>query len=479
MTMGPKSWTKSWTKSRTKLWSKSRTAAITVCFILASAPAPALKVKGHRQSVQLAAKAAHKPARGTAAKARADKEVQALIAAAYAAMPANERLSIQSDLAWTGYYDGPPGGDFTDQRVIDAVKLFQQADKDKDTGILDEAERDRLAAAAEPHRQAVGWRLIENPATGARFGLPEKFVAASGGWREGSRWKSAHGQIEISDFRLSEASLAALFDEDKKTPAGRWVQSSLLQADSFVISGSQGLKNFVVRAQAAGTEVRGITILYDQATAGTMGPVALAMANSFRGFPDPNAASALREERAVEYGTAIVVDQNGDLVVPRAVASDCGTLTVEGFGHAVRIGEDNSNTLALIRLYGARALVPAALARRSQSGGEITLVGIADPVAQQGGGAVTKLTAHLDGLTLEPAPKLGFSGAAAIDAQGGFVGIVALRPPAVAGPGPLSPQAILLPAASVSAFLAAHGIKPSGRKRPMEQSVQRVICVRK
>ena len=83
----------------------------------------------------------------------------------------------------------------------------------------------------------------------------------------------------------------------------------MLKPNSFVISGTQGLKNFVVRAEASGGEVRGITILYDQATAGIMAPVAIAMANSFEGFPDPNAAPPPGQQRAVEYGTAIVVDQ--------------------------------------------------------------------------------------------------------------------------------------------------------------------------
>ena len=126
--------------------------------------------------------------------------------------------------------------------------------------------------------EAVGWRLIEDAETGARLGLPEKLVPRAGASRTGSRWTSAQGQIQIETFRLTEAALPALFEEEKKA-SHRQVTSSALKPDYFVIVGVQGLKNFVVRAEAHGSEVRGVTILYDQATEGIMGRVAIAIAS--------------------------------------------------------------------------------------------------------------------------------------------------------------------------------------------------------
>ena len=116
--------------------------------------------------------------------------------------------------------------------------------------------------------------------------------------RTGSRWTSGQGQIQVETFRLHEAALPALFDEEKRTPRQRQITYSALKPDSFVIAGEQKLKKFVVRAQASGTELRGITILYDQATEGTMDRIALAMSNAFQGFPDPNAGRALGNESA-------------------------------------------------------------------------------------------------------------------------------------------------------------------------------------
>jgi hypothetical protein len=390
-------------------------------------------------------------------------------------VPDAARLAIQADLAWLGHYEGAPG---FDQRTAEAIKAFQKIIGDKETGVLNEQERARLAAAAHGPKQADGWQIIDDPATGARLGIPTKLVSPAGVSRTGSRWASAHDTIRIETFRLSEASLAALFDEEKKTTRQRHADASALKPDSFVISGTQGLKNFIVRAETSGGEVRGITILYDQAIAGIMMPVAIAMGDSFVGFPDPKAAPPPGQKRAVEYGTAIVADRNGDLIAPARLTADCVALTVPGFGHAARIAEDSAGDLALIRLYGASNLVPAPTAGGSQ-GQELTLVGVADPLAQEGGGAATSVAARLSGQTVEPAPKLGFSGAAAVDTQGRFAGMVELNSPVVAGTGSATVQAMLVPADKVRAFLTSHGIEPADGRGAMDQSVLRIICVRK
>ena len=172
--------------------------------------------------------------------------------------------------------------------------------------------------------------------------------------------------------------------EQEKTTAQRYAGSSALNADSFVITGEQKLKKFVVRAQSSGSEVRGVTILYDQATEGTMAPIAVAIADSFDGFPDPNAAPPAGRKRGVEYGSAIVVSARGDLVALGELTDDCQSITVPGFGHAERIARDQTDDLALLRLYGVRNLVPAPLAGDAAStSGALTLFGIADALASR------------------------------------------------------------------------------------------------
>src|SRR5580704_8440691 len=135
-------------------------------------------------------------------------------------------------------------------------------------------------------------------------------------------------------------------------------------------------------------------------------------------------------------------------------------------------------TRPTISRYCAQDLLPVALAGDSGAGDDLTLVGVADPLAQAGGGAVTRAPAHRTAQNLDPAPKLGFSGAAAVDAQGRLAGIVDLSSTAVAGAGAVS-QATLIPAETLRAFLQTQNIAPASGRNPIDQSVVRVICVRK
>ena len=336
---------------------------------------------------------------------------------------------------------------------------------------------DTIGPPSQGALQAAGWRIIDDLVTGARLGLPSALVPKTALARMGSRWTSRQGQIDIETFRLHEGALAALFDTEKKVRR-RTVEHSTLTPDSFVMSGMQGLKRFIVRVQANGGELRGVTILFDRATEGVMAPIAAAMANSYQGFPDPGAAPPPGLRRSVEYGTAIVVSGQGHLITSAQIADGCQAITIPGFGHAERIAADKANDVALLRIYGAPDLLPVPLDGDSSAGDDITLVGVADPLAQAGGGAVTRAPAHRNAQGLDPAPKLGFSGAAAIDAQGRFAGMVDLSSTAVAGAGAVN-QPTLIPVETLRNFLQAQGITPPSGGNAIDQSVVRVICVRK
>jgi hypothetical protein len=365
---------------------------------------------------------------------------------------------------------------------------------------------DVINRASQATLQAAGWRVIDDPATGVRLGLPGALVPELAASRMGSRWMSKQGQIDIETFRLHEAALPALFEDEKKTRR-RTVEHSTLKPDSFVMSGMQGLKRFVELVQASGSELRGVTIMFDQATEGMMGPISATMAGSFQGFPDRSANPPPGLKRGIEYGTAIVVSDRGHLIASAQVTDQCQSLTVPGLGHAERIAVDGSNDLALLRLYGPQNLVSVPLG----SGGtqdSLTLVGIADPIAQAGAAGVTRIQARLTQQGLDPAPKSGFSGAAAVDAQNRLAGMVSLKwlvvaasapaaananpaPAPVSKPAPPSSppimvslsttasQATLVTADIIRAFLTAHGVAPEGGSASIDQSVLRVICVRK
>jgi hypothetical protein len=404
------------------------------------------------------------------------------VADSYAALPLAERLSIQNDLIWTGDYNGTVSGEFGD-RAIAAVKAFQKRNGGKETGVLNQPERAALAAKAKPRQDAVGWRMVDDMTTGARLGVPIKLVPQPSQIIGGMRWSSARGEYSVESFRIAQpgTTLAAVFERMKKEPADRKADYSVLRPDFFVISGLQNLKKFYVRAQLRGEEVRGFTVLYDQAMAGIMDPVVVAMSSAYSAFPS-GVAIAPPPRRKVEYASGVVVAP-GIIVTSRDALDGCYVVTVAGIGGADRVAEDKERGLVLLRVY-APALKPVALAGEVAKSSDVTLLGIADPQAQGGGGAVSAARARVsDTLALEPVPALGFDGAAALDAQGRLAGIAAMKIALVAGTAPPPPQAILTPVETIRNILAAQNIAPASAAaagvEDAKTSVVRVICVRK
>lgn len=467
---------------------KAKIASLVMALLAAGGPAAAAAAHGKPAASQTKpatgqtkpAASQTKPAasetvRHTAARRATPVTNAHAVPPAWAAIPEPDRLAIQADLVWLGNFIGLSAEEF-DSHTLDAIKTFQKRNNGAETGTLNAQERSLLTQAAAAPEAAVGWRLIDDGATGARVGLPEKLVPRAGMSRTGSRWSSTLGQIQIETFRLHEASLPVLFEDERRT-AQRHVSYSVLNPDSFVIVGEQRLKKFVERAQTNGHEVRGVTVLYDQATEGVMASVAVAISDTFVGFPDP-LAEPPGQKRSVEYASGVVVDKRGDIVTIGAVVDQCRSITVPGIGHAERIAIDATNDLALVRVYGARDLVPARLAEDADDRAALTLFGIADPSAQDGGG-VTKIAAQLTALGLQPVPRPGFSGAAAINAAGLVAGLVAFKPAIVAAIGPAAPQAALVPATSVRSFLAAQHVVPTGGDGASDRAVVRLICVRR
>ena len=141
----------------------------------------------------------------------------------------------------------------------------------------------------------------------------------------------------------------------------------------------------------------------------------------------------------MEYGTGVVVSDDGAIVTDRQITDGCLAVTIAGQGNADRVAEDKEHDLTLLRIYGARGLKALNLADAATKTA-LDLTGIADPQNQGGNSAVTGLkasVAQLGGNTdiaLSPPPALGFSGAAALDADGKFAGIALLKPVLVAGP---------------------------------------------
>jgi peptidoglycan hydrolase-like protein with peptidoglycan-binding domain len=403
------------------------------------------------------------------------------------AMAQAERLALQSDLAWVGQYNGAITGEVS-ERMVAAIKEFQKAKGGKQTGVLNPQERGVLAETAKRRQDNVGWKIVTEPGTGARLGIPTKLAPQQSSDANGAKWTSSTGTIQIQLSRRKEANptTAKLAEREKQEPAGRNIDYTVVKPDFFVLSGLQGLKKFYLRGTFKGDEVRILTILYDQATEGTVEPVVIAMSSAFNPFPSGAQIAGPPPRKTVEYGTGVVVSADGAIIADRQVTDGCLAVAIAGFGNADRVAEDKDHDLALLRIYGARGLKPLALGDgASRSGVEIT--GITDPQNQGGAAAASSVKASVtpigggNDLALAPVPAVGFSGAAAIDGDGKFAGIALLKPVVVAGPPNAVPaaQAALVPADTVREFLKANGVDAASGSSDAKAAVVRVICVRK
>ena len=403
------------------------------------------------------------------------------------AMAQAERQAIQSDLAWVGQYNGAISGE-VGERMVAAIKEFQKERGGKPTGVLNPQERSALAETARRRQDNVGWKIVTDAGSGVRLGIPTKLVPQQSSDANGARWNSSTGTIQIQLARRKEANptTAKIAEKEKKEPTGRAVDYIVVKPDFFVLSGLQGLKKFYVRGTFKGDEVRILTILYDQATENTVEPVVIAMSSAFNPFPSGAQIAGPPPRKTVEYGTGIVVSDDGAILTDRQITDGCLSIAIAGFGNADRVAEDKDHDLALLRIYGARGLKPLGLGNGAAKT-DVELTGIADPQNQGGAAAASsvKATATQVGsgndLALAPPPAVGFSGAAAFDADGKFAGIALLKPMVVAGPPNAAPaaQATLASADTVREFLKANAVNAADGSSEAKASVVRVICVRK
>jgi peptidoglycan hydrolase-like protein with peptidoglycan-binding domain len=403
------------------------------------------------------------------------------------AMAQAERQAIQSDLAWVGTYNGAITGEVS-ERMVAAIKEFQKDRGGKQTGVLNPQERGVLADTAKRRQDNVGWKIVTDAGSGARLGIPTKLAPQQSSDATGAKWSSSTGTIQIQLARRKEAgpTTAKLAEQEKKEPGGRKIDYAVVKPDFFVLSGLQGLKKFYVRGTFKGDEVRILTILYDQATENTVEPAVIAMSSAFNPFPTGAPIAGPPPRKTVEYGTGIVVSEDGAIVTDRQVVDGCLAIAIAGHGNADRIAEDKDHDLALLRIYGARGLKPMNLTD-GVAKSSVELTGISDPQNQGGGAAASSVRASVtqvgsgNDLALSPPPAMGFSGAAVLDTDGKFAGTVQLKPAVVAGPPTAAPaaQAALVSADTVREFLKVNGVNAAGGSPDAKASVVRVICVRK
>lgn len=430
-------------------------------------PAPGVPVSAE-------AKAESKPE----AKPETKPETKPAVAArpaqpATATMTPRERGAIEAALMFSGDDTGPVDGD---DAWTSAVKAFQRRTNAKVTGTLTAEERERLLAAQKSRESEYGWTLTDDTATGVRLGVPRKLMPIEQTTREGTRFTSRHGDIQVETFRIANGlTLAALFAMERSKPRPRRVESSSLREPRFSIFGMQGLRRFAMHAQAGNGEIRGFTVSYDQALEGMLTPLATAMANSFAAFAPGIAPPADRSQRVV-YGSGVIVSATGDIVTDRAITEDCQTITVAHLGPAERVATRDS--IALLRVYGARNLTPAATGAPG-SNSDVIVRAIPDPKTQDGNTEVKETRARLAAsgaaVRLDPPPATTSAGAGVFDTEGRLIGLLSPKGMQLASAETVAPPSGLTPATVVQDLLPGSAKSATA---PATASMVRIVCVR-
>ena len=141
-------------------------------------------------------------------------------------MPIAERAAIQFDLNWTNHYSGQADGDFGDRSVA-AVKAFQKDRGFRETGVLD---RERARGAGDVGEEPARARRLAH-GRGPRHrragrAADQARATHESQVRSGTRWQSAQGQVQIETFRIREpgATLATVFEDQKKEPPNRQIE---------------------------------------------------------------------------------------------------------------------------------------------------------------------------------------------------------------------------------------------------------------
>jgi hypothetical protein len=382
---------------------------------------------------------------GVAAQAPAPNPQLAAAQASFEALPEAERKAIQTDLIWTGHYNGAVSGSYGPLtfRAINALKAGSRGAPD---GMLAPAERSGLARAAQAARDAAGFKIITEERTGVRIGIPTRLLPK----REttpssGSRWQSEDGRITLDTSTTPPPeTLEALFQRATGANVpGRKITYKLLRPDFFVVTGETATGRFYRRLAAGPNGLRGFSIGYDKALAADLDRLVIAIAASFEPFPtgpspsgtavasaaSPAAAPALPPARVTErYGVGLSLSDR-IVVTAAAVLDGCRSLRAGGRSAKLR-AKDEASGLALLDFDGAEAGVAPGLRAEPLSEREtVVLAAFGEEGGKRAAVALPGQSVRIAAGAAVFAPlQPGQSGAPMFDRQGRLAGIVTANP---------------------------------------------------
>ena len=225
----------------------------------------------------------------TAAASPARKPEATPQARTFLALPESDRKAAQEALGWLGFYNGVDDGAFG-KRTIDALSAYQRSLGWQADGIVTAKAFSSLKESVAKAKAAVGFRLIDDPATGVRIGAPAKLLEKRDSEAGMASLLSKDGTVGLY-LKETKGDLAALYKALSADAGARKVTYKYLKPDNFfVTAGEEGDNKFYRRYAVSGDKLRGFAFLYPKKRAKALDPVALAIANTFDPFPATPAA---------------------------------------------------------------------------------------------------------------------------------------------------------------------------------------------
>lgn len=394
--------------------------------------------------------------------------------AAFDALPESERVSVQDALVWTGDYSSTADGTFG-RRTFEAIQAWQRRAKRPAQGILDRPSIAALVANGTRAKTAVGFALVQDAASGARIGIPQRLLPKRNpNTIGGTRYQSPDDRVTL-DTRSQPGSaddLRALYERNLAIQtAGRTITYRLQRPDFFVIAGETTGGRFYSRYAQDGGTIRGFSLGYDKALGAEFDRMSVAIANSFQPFGAPAAQPGLMAERPGQAPAAGVQVQSPApapsftglavgarrVLAPAALQQACREPRIDGA--PARIASSGRD-LAILEPAAPRRPVTLRFAAAPTEGTGV----VAFFSASEGGKAVVTPAEFLAGGRILAPLQEGAAGGVVIDKAGavaGLVGSITVGRRAVAG---------LVPPAAYPLVAAAALREATGDGQPPAQA---------
>jgi len=366
--------------------------------------------------------------------------------AALQALAETDRKAVQEALGWLGFYNGVIDG-AAGKRTLDALAAYHKSVGATSDAIVTQATLAALKDGAAKAKAAVGFKVIDDAATGLRIGAPTKLLEKRENATGAASLTSKDGSVGLYT-KETTGDLATLYKSLSADAGARKVTYKFLKPDAFFVTAGEDGDNKFYRRYAAGEggKLRGFAFVYPKARAKALDPVALAVANSFDPFPSAPPAPTPTPEGPKLTATALVVAPG--LAVTALDASQCKAPTVSG--KPARFLDAQGPLARLGGEFGAGA----AAIPQGEAASDLVALSLAGARPTLEVSAVTPLGADKVIAALGPAA----SGAPLFDRQGRLVGFVG---PVKAGPRRAG-VALAAPHATIPASALGEAAPPAG-----------------